>query len=691
MTNSDRAKFIPLDQRDPSTVRAVILARLSDETGADSAIESQIAACDAFRARQDWTLAYPPFAEKKSGFRNVKRAALAEVEALIAQRAVDVVIVNDWERLARTEEWRYYALYHARRYGVEYRFASLGADGRLDETPMAKLYGSVMQVFGEIERDKIYARTMRGRMRRAERGVPTGGRGGAPFGYCFVGEPPYQAWERNDAEADLLLWMCETLLADPAASARSLARTLKARGIKTREGYDWTSATISTMLRNPIYCGKGRLLRWQTEWKQVSDDASGEVFDMRGRGRRAADETLPIAEGAVPVLIPPALFDAVQAKLDHNRTFPAGPAPRDPLPDGFTLLHGGLVVCARCGLPMARHRRELAGGVVGYYMCSARLRSNEIACPVHSINAPVVDDLVLRVVAMALADPERMVALANAASERLEQAQTRLAVVESRLDAARERLRDLDAERARVEKILALLNTTTDGPMIVEYRSRLTAFDAERDTLRARADEMTPQMARAEAGVALLASLHEGRLLARVEHDGRAFDLTCVTRSDLLAMTGAQPEQITAIKDVLGAEIAAEGDDIDAMAFDEWFSAEPMEQADIAYLLLSVFMAPAERRRLLRTLEVKVSVSPPWPKEERAARGMTPYWARVRVEMGDLILWDGDEVQARLGVEVTHDRLRQAHHSETEANVKVRMLMAISMPTATGSPPLGTR
>src|SRR5262245_264019 len=123
MISGDPAEFIPIDERDPKTVRAAILARLSGEKGTDSTIDSQVAACQAFLARQGWTLAYPPFTEKKSGYRNVKRVALAEVDALIAQRAVDVVILTDFERLARSEERRYAALYHARRYGVEYRFA----------------------------------------------------------------------------------------------------------------------------------------------------------------------------------------------------------------------------------------------------------------------------------------------------------------------------------------------------------------------------------------------------------------------------------------------------------------------------------------------------------------------------------------------------------------------------------------
>ena len=102
----------------------------------------------------------------------------------------------------------------------------------------------------------------------------------------------------------------------------------------------------------------------------------------------------------------------------------------------------------------------------------------------------------------------------------LQRAESRLAVMESHLDATRERLRALDAERARFEKILALLDAATHAPMIAEYHFHLTALDGEREALRARADEKTPQRARAEAGVRMLEALREGRMLTRVEQDG---------------------------------------------------------------------------------------------------------------------------------------------------------------------------
>ena len=192
----------------------------------------------------------------------MRRAALGEVETLIAQRAIDVVIVNDFERLARTEERRYAALFHARRYSVEYRFASLGGDGRLGNTPMARVFGSAMQVFGEMERDKIFARTMRGRMRRAARGVPeAAGVAARRSASASLASHPTRSGSATSRKRRCCSGMFESLASGAEASARSMARILKARGIKTREGHDWTSATISAKLRNPLCCGRGRLLK----------------------------------------------------------------------------------------------------------------------------------------------------------------------------------------------------------------------------------------------------------------------------------------------------------------------------------------------------------------------------------------------------------------------------------------------
>jgi hypothetical protein len=173
----------------------------------------------------------------------------------------------------------------------------------------------------------------------------------------------------------------------------------------------------------------------------------------------------------------------------------------------------------------------------------------------------------------------------------------------------------------------------------------------------------------------MLEALRQGRMLARVEHDGRVYDVASITHADLFAMTGASPEQIAVLAraggDMARAGATATGSDgdLDAAVFGEWFHSVPMEQAGLAYLLLRHFMPPQELRRLLRQLDVQVRARHPRTKGERAERGyFMPAHERLTITMGDLVLWDG-----------------------TQSDANGRMLMMISMMTPLASPLAGTQ
>jgi hypothetical protein len=87
--HSERTPDTPIEQRDPSTIRAVILARISTSGAKDEEIETQVESCKDFVTRMGWKLARDAysFAEKKSGFRNVERPMLDEVLKLAQQGA----------------------------------------------------------------------------------------------------------------------------------------------------------------------------------------------------------------------------------------------------------------------------------------------------------------------------------------------------------------------------------------------------------------------------------------------------------------------------------------------------------------------------------------------------------------------------------------------------------------------------
>jgi site-specific DNA recombinase len=652
-TKGNRTKHIPIDERDPATVRAVILARVSDPGAKDITVESQVDACRAFVDAHGWRLLdtasyHGVYAEKKSGYLHVERPMLAEVERLIIRREVDVVVVLNFERLARDTERRHAALYTARKYGVEYRFAELPPDGKLQQSGVDRLLASVLDAYGEINREKIVENTKRGRQKRAVLGIPPSGRGGAPYGLRdATPADTYTRYARRDDEAERLLWMFRRIDEDDTASGRKLAGELNVRGWFTREGKQWTSTTVLEKLRNPRYAGRGYVNRYTVQWEPETDHETGETYDVRKVYQRT-DDLIPFAEGAEPALIPPELFDRVQRKLDERSQYAGRQGRHDAYPVDATLLHGGLVRCAHCGRAMSRQWRNDGKQPIAYYKCGRRTANPTHECAIHMMPAAVVESITLRLLAEALADPNKMAALADAAASKHADAVAEVTLAGDRLGAYGAQLDDVDARLAKLQKVVALLDPTEDADDIAEYREKINALDAKRTHLLALASQLAPHRAQAEAREAMFAGLRDGRLLARVEHNGRVYDLTNVNIYDMMELVAGEQVPDSFLEDIsmelLGGELPAGLDmtnpdtrKLVQQAITDVLQRDPLSRAEQAFLLL-LMMPRAEVRRLLKRLGIVVRVTRPWAKEERAQRGPTPPEERVSVEVCGLTL-----------------------------------------------------
>ena len=298
---ADRLPYVPLDERDPATVRAVILARKSnsgtkgakDESGVDADVRGQVEEAQALIARMGWTLVADPYAfteKRTSGHYRVERPVLDAVMRLVQRGEVDVVVAREMERLSRTKAGRYEAIGTARKYGAEFRFANMPPNGKLPETPEGKMYLAMLEEFGEMERDRIAERTAPGRERRLAEGIPGGGRFGPTYGYRW---PDKNGAKTNDLfvevpeESAILRELYTRVAAGGRDSARSLARELMARGVPTPSGEgDWSASTIIRLLRNPTYCGRG-------QHETLGDGADNRRQRGHARGLRLRDLTRP--------------------------------------------------------------------------------------------------------------------------------------------------------------------------------------------------------------------------------------------------------------------------------------------------------------------------------------------------------------------------------------------------------------
>jgi DNA invertase Pin-like site-specific DNA recombinase len=651
---AQRTRHVPLDERDPHTVRAVVLARMSDPNAKNVSMETQIEACEAFIARMGWpkpTLG--PFTDKASGFYNVEREGLGEVERLISHRTVHCVVALNFERLARSMERRYAALYHARRFGVEYRFAELLPDGKYAPDAMGKMIAGVMDAYGELNRQKTIENMRRGKAKRTALGFPSGGRGGAPYGFRRTTKyDTTRYWAEREDEADVLRWMFSWLAemadcGDPRGSLRGVVKELHRRGLRTRAGYTWSAQTVKEKLNNPLYAGRGRLNRWKTLREDRTDELTGETYNFAVSGPRDLAETFPIGPDMVPTLVDPELFDRVQAILDKPNPSGGRLGREQPgHPDEATLLHSGFLRCALCGHAMVRYWRPPSKkhpSGVAYYRCSTDANQPD-ACTRHSIRAGAVEDYALRAVAYVLSDPAKILLLADAAEERLEDAQYVALKATTDLEAMQALAFEIDKELSDTRAAITALSKLPGQQATLEgLRAKVLELSARRDRALAEQSRLAPRRKHAEERQVFLHSLFTVR--------DRLTTREWMPMEHAEALLGEAPKELIGDTIDLGVQSW-----LDTPATDQWLEPsyrgaqgerEDQSEANTAYTVYALLRrAPYLRlRKVLRELEVTVKVKPPRSPEERAEQGKTPPWERIVVEVGNLVI-TGEALQA---------------------------------------------
>jgi DNA invertase Pin-like site-specific DNA recombinase len=636
-----RTPHIPLDKRDPSTVRAVILAR--ESSGPD--VDTQVRRCQDFIAERGWTLVADPFAYAErnvSGVKKRPRPVLTAALTLAQQHMIDVIVASEYERVDRNSDRRAVWKATAERFGVEFRFANLPPTGKLADDMASRIVGAVRDVLGELEAERIRERTWPGRVRRFEAGLPGSGRFGPPYGFTWRpkrdGEKTYSGYEIIPDEFPRVQSWYERLDTDETVTLRQIVCDLNDAAITTPSGTgQWRIGTVSGILRHPVYSGRARLLRYATAWEKRPDE-HGELWDERRTTDRLRDadawetETLPLAAGVVPTpyLVSVERWERVQARIAHLRTN-GGRLARETStrPCEATLLHGGLARCAHCGAAMSRVWPS--DSPLAYYRCSRKSNDPGTTCKRHYISARALDRLTLDLIAHVLGDPETLVAWADANESHLTDATQAVALADATVDALRTRLDDLTEDAARYRRVLAALDARKDADEIALYNVKLQQVAAAREQAQADLAAATPGRDHAREREWLFHALRywSDPLPRKQSVHGEDDSKPLAT---VLAHIGDVP--------LLSPQTGAIADALHAMPFDL-------------------------KRRLVRDLRVVALVSRPLPHVAHAPRGLIA--KRVVVRVGELEVRLCDDEQGRHGAYVQNIRMfgRPSHSTGT--------------------------
>ena len=347
-------------QQGQKVVRCAIYTRKSvmqeSEPGDFTSLQAQRIACENYvmaRRPDGWTVLPAHYDDPGYSGGSMKRPALARLLDDAERGKIDMIVCYKIDRLSRRLV-DFYEIFR-RLDACNVRFASVTQEFNTD-TSMGRMVLNLLMTFAQFERE-LTSERVRDKMAAArKKGLWPGGT--VPYGYMrvrkrLVPDPATSVNVKHIFE-----------LYRDTGSPKRVCKTLTQEGIfrfPDRQ-VKWNTVSLSTCLRNIVYIGRVPL----------------------------GNESFP---GVHQPLIETTLWEAVQSRLREVAAMP--PEERPQMSE--SLLHG-LVRCGTCGMAMIYRwtRKNSTGAKYGYYIDLADTRRGISICPVKSVSAGILEELVER-------------------------------------------------------------------------------------------------------------------------------------------------------------------------------------------------------------------------------------------------------------------------------------------------------
>jgi len=465
-----------------STLQAAIYARVSSEQQAEAnTIASQVTALRE-RAQIDGVSVSPAMTFLDEGYSGATlvRPALERLRDAMSAGLIERLYVHSPDRLARKYAYQVFLVEEFIRLGVEIVFLNR----ELGQSPEDDLLLQVQGMMAEYERAKIMERNRRGKLHAARSGS-VNVLGGAPYGYRYISKHQGGGQARYEVVADearvvrqVFDWVGRERL-----SIGEVCRRLMQAGELTRTGRTvWDRSVAWAMLKNPAYMGQAAFGKTrQGPLRPRLRSQRGKPLQPR---RAASDYDVPSEDWiriAVPALVDPDVFEAVQAQLEENRRH-ARQSSR-----GARYLLQGLLQCPHCGYafygkPLSPSARKNRPRAYAYYRClgtDAYRFGGERICPNTQVRTDRLELAVWHEVCALLSQPERL----THEFERRRQA---------RGEGQRQERGALEAQVSKLRQGLArLIDSYTEGliekdefePRVTRLRQRMAHIEEQCETL----------------------------------------------------------------------------------------------------------------------------------------------------------------------------------------------------------------
>lgn len=368
-------------------MRVVLYSRVSTTTQAEDgySLRQQEAALRQYCRDQGYRVVEAVDDAGYSGSRN-DRPGLNRVRELVEADGVDVVLVQDRDRIARDPAITSWLTRLFKDKGC--KLVALNDKG--DDSPEGELINGVIDQIAKFENAQRTIRMRRGKFQKAREGKTVGG-GQPPYGYLYN---EARTGLVVDPETMPIVRRIFQMVAD-GATLHSVKKQLTSDGVPPPGGGAyWHTPSIKRTIQNDVYTGV---------WWYGKDRV--ELTHSAGKRRNFTPQPqdhwvgIPVPDAGIP----PRMINAARRQVANN-TRQGRPG------DRFWEL-GGMLTCGACGSTLTPYSMKdgRSGKQYAYYTCMRRRKEGKKACPdgatyqTHLLEAEImghVDGL--------LADPQRI-------------------------------------------------------------------------------------------------------------------------------------------------------------------------------------------------------------------------------------------------------------------------------------------
>lgn len=352
-----------------------LYARKSVERENSISCETQIEYCRMMIRPEERGEKVVTFIDNGYSGGNMNRDGFQKMMGLVRQGKVSKVIVYKLDRMSRSLSDFMNILQEFKEHKVEFVSSQEAFD---TSSPYGDLIVKILMVFAEFERTSIINRVSQAYLHRSEMGFYMGGR--RPYGFQLVPTVIHNVKTKKldpiPSEAEQVRYLFE-VYAQESVSLRRLVDIMNAEGKQPLDGSHWTTAKLSTLLKNPIYVKADSNVydyydRHRTEIVTDVSQFTGEFgAQLYGHTKHQAGNP-DWSDMRLVLLSHPGIVDSeiwlkCQRKLEKNRQITNSYS-------NTTSWLAGKVICEQCGHTMTTIKGKPGknGEVRRYFNCTGR-------------------------------------------------------------------------------------------------------------------------------------------------------------------------------------------------------------------------------------------------------------------------------------------------------------------------------